>query len=214
MDEPAGQAAEATAAPRATDKRKHDVCFTTSARQSLMHAGNRGVTLASDGISWTFDGKGDGAPFRNIIEVCLQTAPGAHRQLRICQITFADRYRLLVTNGNAFGVPTQAQRDAYRGFMHDLRARLGAHAAVREGPPIEFKAGFAARLYFWLMVRIALWALLFVGAPLAVFLMTGETKPFLLLVGALFVGALLWRMVHSNAPRSYDPSNLPKDLVD
>ena len=44
--------------------------------------------------------------------------------------------------------------------------------------------------------------------------MTGETKPFLLLVAAGFVGALLWRMVHSNAPRSYDPAHLPRELVE
>ncbi len=64
------------------------------------------------------------------------------------------------------------------------------------------------------MVRVVFWVLIFVGAPLALFLMTGETKPFLLLVGALFVGVLLWRMVHSNTPRTYDPANLPKELVD
>ena len=44
--------------------------------------------------------------------------------------------------------------------------------------------------------------------------MTGATKPFLLLVGALFVGVLLWRMVHSNTPRTYEPAKLPKELVD
>jgi hypothetical protein len=211
MHEPA---AEPTAAERTTDQRKHDVYFTTSARQSFMHTANRGVTIADDHIAWTFDGKPDAAPFKNIVEVCLQTAPGGHRLVRICQITFADGYRLLVSNGNAFALPTQAQRAAYRGFMHDLHARLAAHAAVRDGAPIVFKAGFAARLYRWLMFRVALWSLVFVGAPLALFLMTGETRPFLVLVGALFVGALLWRMVHSNAPRSYDPAMLPKDLLD
>ena len=64
-----------------------------------MHTANRGVTLRPDHIAWTFDGKADSAPFKNIVEVCLQTAPGGHRFVRICQITFADRYKLLVTNG-------------------------------------------------------------------------------------------------------------------
>jgi hypothetical protein len=213
MDKPAEQLATPST-PSASERRKHDVCFTTSAQMSFMHTGHRGVTVGPDSIAWTFKGKADGVPFKNIVEVCLQTAPGAHRLLRICQITLADGYKLLVTNGNAFGVPTEAQRAAYRGFMHDLHARLAAHAAVREGPPIEFKAGFTARLHFWLMLRVALWALVFVGAPLAGFLMTGDTKPILLFVAAAFVGALLWRMVHSNAPRSYDPAKLPKDLVE
>lgn len=210
MDTPAEPATDEPAA----DKRTHDVRFTTSARPSFMHTANRGVTLADDGITWTFDGKRDGAPFKNIVEVCLQTAPGGHRLVRICQITFADGFKLMVTNGNAFALPTEAQRAAYRGFMHDLHTRLAAHAAVRDRPPIVFKAGFAARLYRWLMVRVVLWALVFVGAPLTLFLMTGETRPFLVLVGALVVGALLWRMVHSNAPRTYDPARLPKDLVE
>jgi hypothetical protein len=197
----------------ATDTRNHDVHFTTT-RPSFIYAANRGVTITSDGLAWTFDGKPDGAPFKNIVEVCLQTAPGGSRLVRICQITFADGYTLLVSNGNAFAVPTKTQRAAYRGFIHDLHARLAAHAAVRDGPPIAFKAGFAARVYLWLMIRVALWVLVFVGAPLILFLMTGETKPFLLLIGALVVGVLLWRMVHSNAPRTYDPGKLPKDLVD
>jgi hypothetical protein len=215
MDEPAKQSvAEPTADARATDKRTHDVHFTTSARESLMHAANRGVTVAGDHIAWTFDGKGDAAPFKNIVEICLQTAPGGRRLVRICQITFADRFKLMVTNGNAFAIPTEAQRAAYRGFMYDLHGRLAAHAAVREGPPIEFKSGFKAKLYFWLMVRVVFWVLIFVGAPLAVFLMTGETKPFLLLIAAGFFGVFLWRMVHSNAPRTYDPAKLPRELVE
>jgi hypothetical protein len=27
-------------------------------------------------------------------------------------------------------------------------------------------------------------------------------------------GALLWRVVHGNAPRSYEPAKLPRDLID
>jgi hypothetical protein len=199
---------------RATGTRKHDVCFTTSARLSFVHLADRGVTLAPDRIAWTLDSKPDAAPFKNIVEVCVQRGPGAHRLLRICQITFADRYMLLVTDGNEFGVPTEAQRAAYRGFMHDLHARLVAHAAVRAGAPIAFKAGFAAKHHLWMTVRIALWTLVFVGAPLAAFLMTGETKPFLLLVGAGVLGALFWRLVVQNAPRTYDPARPPKDLVE
>lgn len=212
MDTPA--AAEQPAAPRAADTRTHDVFFTTSARPSFMHATNCGVTLAADHIAWTFDGKGDAAPFKNIVEVCLQTGAGGHRFVRICQITFADRYQLMVTNGNAFAVPTEAQRAAYRGFMRDLHGRLAAHAAVRDRPPIEFKAGFTARLHRRLTVRVVLWILVFVGAPLAAFLMTGDAMPFVLLVGALVVGTIFWRLTHANAPRTYDPAELPRDLLD
>jgi hypothetical protein len=214
MDETAKQSTADPAATRDVDKRTHDVHFTTSARESLMHAANRGVAVAADHIAWTFDGKSDAAPFKNIAEVCLQTGPGAHRFLRICQITFADGYKLMVTNGNEFAVPTQAQRDAYRGFMHDLHAHLAAHAAARDGPPIEFKAGFTARLHRRLTFRVGLWILVFAGAPLAAFLLTGETKPFLLLIGALVVGTIFWRLTRANAPRTYDPAKLPKELVE
>jgi hypothetical protein len=98
--------------------------------------------------------------------------------------------------------------------MHDLHARLAAHAGVRDRPPIVFKAGLAARLHRWVTFRVALWILVFAGAPLAAFLLTGETMPFLLTVGALVVGTVYWRLTQANAPRTYDPAKLPKDLVD
>ena len=81
MDTPATEhtAKEHTSDERAADARKHDVRFTTSARQSFMYTANRGVMLTPDGIAWTFDGKPDGAPFKNIVEVCVQKGPGAHR---------------------------------------------------------------------------------------------------------------------------------------
>ena len=179
-----------------------------------MYTANRGVTLTPDGIAWTFDGKADGAPFKNIVDVCVQKGPGGHRFVRVCHITFADRFKLLVTDGNEFAIPTEAQRAAYRGFMHDLHARLVAHAAVRDGPPIAFRAGFAAKLHRWLKIRVTLWILVFVGAPLAGFLMTGDVKPFLLLIGALVVGVLLWRLVQNNAPLTYDPTKPPRELIE
>jgi hypothetical protein len=205
---------ERTANKNLADARKHDVRFTTSARQSLMYTANRGVTLTPDAITWTFDGKPDGAPFKNIVDVCVQKGPGGLRFVRVCHITFADRFKLLVTDGNEFAIPTEAQRAAYRGFMHDLHARLVTHAAGRDGPPIAFRAGFAAKLHRWLKIRVTLSILVFVGAPLAGFLMTGDVKPFLLLVGALVVGALFWRMVQSNAPLTYDPRKPPRELIE
>jgi hypothetical protein len=199
---------------RTAEARTHDVRFTTSARQSLMYTTNRGVTLTPDAIAWTFDGRPDGAPFNNIGDVCVQKGPGGHRFVRVCHITFADRFELLVTDGNELAIPTEAQRAAYRGFMRDLHARLAAHAAVRDGPPIAFRAGFAPKLHRWLKIRVTLWILVFVGVPLAGFLMTGEVKPFLVLIGALFVGALYWRLVQSNAPLTYDPTKPPGELID
>jgi hypothetical protein len=206
-------ATEPTVDERAAETRTHDVRFTTSARQSLMYTANRGVTLTPDAIAWTFDGRRDSAPFKNIVDVCVQKGPGGYRFVRVCHITFADRFKLLVTDGNEFAIPTEAQRAAYRGFMHDLHARLSAHAAVRDGPPIAFRAGFAPKLHRWLTIRVTLWVLVFVGAPLA-FLMTGDVKPFLLLIGALFVGVLLWRLVQKNAPLTYDPTKPPRELIE
>src|ERR1700754_3827352 len=139
MDTPA-------ASPRTTAKhaagegdataRTHHVCFTTSARRSFMHIPDRGVTLTPESVGWTFGSKADGALFKNIVDVCVRKGPGAHRFIRICEITFADRFVLLGTDGNELGMPTEAQRAAYRGFMHDLHARLVAHAPARDGPPI------------------------------------------------------------------------------
>lgn len=201
-------------ADTAADIRTHDVYLTTSAGRFYISNPNRGVTLYPDQIVWTFDGKIDGAPFKNIVEVHLQSGGNWQAPLNLCQIAFADRYKLIVTNGNELGIPNDEQRARYRDFVRDLHTRLAAHAAARSGPPIAFSAGYPSGRYLFLLVLTVIMALMFIGLPLVLLLLTGEIRPLMLLiVGAGFIWPLK-QMMRENIPRSYDPARLPDDLMD
>jgi hypothetical protein len=196
-----------------THERTYDVFFTTSAGRFYLRNPNRGVTLTADGLAWTFAGKADGAPFKNIATVNLQSGGSWHAPLNLCEVIFADRYKLIVTNGDALGFKSAEQSARYRDFVHDLHARLAAHAATRTGPPIAFTAGYPAGRYALLMVLAVAMGLITIGVPLVALLFTGEVRPFMLLiVGAFFIWPLK-RMMANNAPRAYDPAKLPKELV-
>jgi hypothetical protein len=207
-------AADSRASDRSTPERTHDVYLTTSTGRFYISNPNRGVTLKDDQIVWTFDGKVDGAPFKNIVEVHLQSGGSWQKPINLCQIAFADRYKLIVTNGNELGIPNDEQRARYRDFVHDLHARLAAHAAARSGLPITFSAGYPSGRYLFLLVLTVIMALIFIGVPLVVLLFTGEIRPLMLLiVGAVFIWPLK-QMMQENVPRSYDPARLPNDLMD
>src|SRR5262245_28419172 len=165
MDTPAADAVPRNAATEHTNERRHRVYFTTSARRFYIKHPNHGVTLRTDEIVWTFAGKPDGAPFTNITEVHLQSGGAWQTPINLCQITFADRYKLIVTNGNEYGIPNDEQRAHYRDFVHDLLARLAARAPSRSGAP-AFNAGYPASRYLFLLVLAAILGLIFIGVPL------------------------------------------------
>ena len=186
-------------------------------RRSCCYTANRGVTLAPDAIAWTFDGKADSAPFKNIVEVWCRRARAARlNPSGICAITFADRYR-------AAGDQRQRVRNPDRcaaGGLPRLHARPAcaprAHAAVRERPPIAFRAGLLAAKLDRAEGprRIVGWSSSASRWPR--FLMTGEDKA---------VPAADWRRLvlrraasggrsKSNAPLTYDPGNRPRNCSD
>jgi hypothetical protein len=204
---------EAAAGEADASARTHDVFFTTSERRWFFYNAYRGVTLASDHIGWTFSNKDDSAWYNSIVEVRLQTGGSWIRPIGICEITLADSYRLLVTNGNALGTPTETQRAAYRDFVYDLHARLVAHAATRERPPIAFNGGYTRARYRSVITGAVCLGLMLVGIPLAGLVFTGEVKPFLLLCAGLFFVWPLALMVQKNAPLTYDPRKPPKALI-
>lgn len=196
-----------------TNERTHDVYFTTSERRFYFRNDNRGVTLGPDHIAWTFDGKPDGAPFKNLVEVHLQSGGSWQSPVHLCEIVFADRFKLMVLNGNDHGLPDERQRTRYRDFVHDLHTRLAAHACACESSPITFTAGFSPGRYHLLMVFAVLLGLITIGVPLVALLITGEVRPLMVLViGAVFIWPLK-SMMEANAPRDYDPSQPPRDLV-
>jgi hypothetical protein len=56
-------------------------------------------------------------------------------------------------------------------------------------------------------------AAMFIGIPLAVFVITREARLLLLTGGSAIFLWPLYLMVHNNAPRTYQPSRIPQDLV-
>ena len=201
--------------PPATDsnERTHDVFFTTSAGRLYLRNPNHGVTLGTDHIAWTFADKADGAPFKNIVQVNLHSGGSWQTPISLCEIMFADRYKLIVIDGDGLGLKSAEQSARYRDFVYDLHARLTARAAMRAGPPIAFTAGYPAGRYLFLLVLTVILGLICVGAPLVMLLITGEVRPLMLLiVGALFIWPLK-RMMANNVPRSYDPAQLPKEIM-
>src|SRR5690554_872842 len=83
-----------------TSARIHDVFFTTSKRCWFFNNAHSGITLASDHIAWTVDNKIDSAWYKSIVAIRLQTGGSWMKPIGICEITFADGYRLIVTNAN------------------------------------------------------------------------------------------------------------------
>jgi hypothetical protein len=171
------------------------------------------VTLASDHIAWTFSNKDDSAWYKSIVAVRLQTGGSWVKHIGICEITFADGYRLLATNADASGTPADVQRAAYRDFVYDLHAQLVAHAATRERPPIAFHGGLTPARYWTVFTGAIVSGLILVVLPLGFLLFTGEIKPlFVLCAGLAFVWPLAVT-VQKNAPLTYDPRKPPNALI-
>ena len=205
--------AEAATGEAEVSARTHDVFFTTSQRSWFSSKAQRGVTLAADHIAWTFSNKNDSAWYKSIVEVRLETGGSWAKPVCVCGITFADGYRLLATNGTASGTPTDDQRAAYRDFVYDLHARLVAHAATRERPPIAFHGGLTPARYWTVLIGAIVLGLILVVLPLGFLLFTGEIKSlFVLCTGLVFVWPLAVT-VKKNAPLTYDPRKPPNALI-
>jgi hypothetical protein len=204
---------EPAAADSAPVERTYDVYFTTGERKFYFHNSNYGLTLGADSLAWTFNGKHDGAPFENIVELHLQWGGSWQNPVHLAEIIFADRYKLIVVNGNGFGLPDDRQRSIYRDFVRDLLSRLAAHASSRSGAPIAFTGGYREGVYHLMIACAAFMILICIGVPFVALLLTGDVRPFLLLLfGALFIWKLV-PMVTNNAPQRYDPRSPPDKLL-
>ena len=201
--------------PRIRDRRAH--------LRSLLHRRPPGRLLSQSqswrdaharlhhlGIRW----QADRGPFGNIVEIRLQSGGDWRNITHLCEIVFADRYKLLVRDSNTSGMFDEAQSSVYRHFVRDLHGRLLMYAGARQSPPITFSAGYPPRKYQVVMACAVLMAFIFVGIPLGLLLYTGEIKTFtLLIVGVVFIWPLK-TMMANNRPRYYDPARLPKEFLE
>ncbi len=168
-----------------------------------------GVTLSDDAIAWTADGRQRQARLSDIAEVHLQTGSIGQNTIASCRLRFHDGSTLLVASNNGYGLQDDTHDRVYCAFVQDLHARLAARTAT----PIAFTAGFSAARYRFGKVTIMVAGLFFLVTPVVLFLITGSWQ----MIWALFLGvSLLWplyRVMRADAPRIYDPRQVPPELM-
>jgi hypothetical protein len=171
---------------------------------------NRGVTLSDERIDWTFEGRADAARLDSIVEVHLQTG-GAWMEegpAAMCRITFRDGYTLTISDVDKSGFKDAAQADAYRGFVHDLHARL-----AKQGSTARFTAGYGATQFHVIAICAVLLGAMGIGIPVVLFLMRPEFEILFVLFGGLALTVPLFTMLFKNSPRSYAPTQIPTELL-
>jgi hypothetical protein len=187
----------------------YDLYFVAGERRLVWKIADHGVTLERDAIAWTQDGQESRARFKEIAEVHLQTGAIGQQTIATCRLRFSDGSILRISSSNSEGVEDDTQAGLYSEFVHDLHGRL----AVLKGASIVFSAGFSEARYNFGKVLLVVAALFFVALPGLAALITGQLKAISLLFGGVFLAWPLYKVVEANAPRNYDPSDIPEELV-
>jgi len=171
---------------------------------------NRGVTLSDERIDWTFEGRADAARLDAIVEVHLQTGAAWMEDgpAAMCRITFRDGYTLMISDVDKSGVKDAAQAGAYRGFVRDLHARL-----AKFNSPARFTAGYGATQFHVIAICAVLLGAMGIGIPVVLFLVRPEFEILFVLFGGLALTIPLFTMLFKNSPRSYEPTQIPTELL-
>jgi hypothetical protein len=188
-----------------------DETFALAVRSELsrrsLFLNDRGVTLSGGTIDWMIEGQSFSQPLARIAALHLEAQPSRSGVLPLCMLTFADASTLRVMACSNSGSANPEQTDLYRDFLDALHRRLNAADRAR----IDFTCGFSESRYGRVKIGMYLSGLL-VLAALAAFLMTFQLKVLLYLAGGV---AIFWRIkvaVDNNAPRTYDPEDIPLEM--
>jgi hypothetical protein len=193
------------------DTRSYALYLRLPDRSSFWGMKDQGITLTRDSISWSVDGQDVVAPLTDIAEVHLQTGAIGGDKIASCRLRFADwsQISILSCDSRGGGDTTAAQAELYSDFVHDLHARL----AALTGASIAFTAGFSEARYQFGKVLVAVVVGFFVVMPTVLVLITGQLKALAVLNGGVVLAWPVYQVVTANAPRNYDPDNLPEELV-
>jgi hypothetical protein len=180
-----------------------------SSRQGLTFGlNNHGITLADDRLDWTIGGTPDAALLASIVAINLRSGGSWQSPLAQCRITFRDGFVLTVSDAAWSGYKDESKGAAYRDFVHDLHRRLAALPDARVDytsgfTKTQFHVGAAGALFFVALCFVPLIALL--------------VRPDLEYVYVFFAaGALTWpllRMLYNNSPGTYDPRQIPPQIL-
>jgi hypothetical protein len=191
------------------DRKNYDLFFRMGKAKLSWRNAKPGITLTDDAIGWAAGDRQQEARLSDIARVHLQTGSIGQNTIASCRLGLRDGPTLLIASNNGHGLQDTVHDKLYAEFVQDLHARL---AALRDSR-IAFTAGFSAARYRLVTVTIVVAGLLFLVAPAALLVVTGSWQ----MVWALVVGAgLLWplyRVMRANAPRSYDPRQIPRELL-
>ena len=195
--------------PVVSDGKSYDLYIRAGERRVTWSYADHGVTLSDDALAWVADGQPSQVSLRDIARVHLQVNYLEDSAIASCRLTFANRSGLSIVSSNKRGFQDDTQDPIYVEFVHDLHARL---AAQRDVHP-SFTAGFGEGRYLFGKVVIVVAGLFFIVTPVVALLFTGDWKlAFLTCSGA----ALVWpvyKVMQANAPRSYDPRQVPPELM-
>jgi hypothetical protein len=168
-----------------------------------------GVSLSDDGIAWTADGRQQQARLSDIAEVHLQTGSIGQNIIASCRLRFRDGSTLLVASNNGYGLQDDAHDKAYCAFVQDLHARL----AARKETQIAFTAGFSDARYRFGKIVIVVAALFFLVTPAVLLLIMPSWQMIWMLGGGAVLLWPLYRVMRADAPRIYDPQQVPPELM-
>jgi hypothetical protein len=139
----------------------------------------------------------------------------------ICSTQFADGAKLVASN-LLWGARTadSRQSEVLRAFADDLHRRLvragkpgiGSDAASA-APSVTFTAGFSPVRYRLLVGTLTVIGIGAVTVSMVAFVVTGKAQA---LFGLIPAAMFLWPLIKTagkNAPRSYDPSRPPDELL-
>jgi hypothetical protein len=188
----------------------YDLSLLAGGRRFSFKNNDRGVMLTDWRIGWTADGKEDSAPLENIASVRLFCAGDFKNPLNQCQITFVDKHLLTVTDGNEYGSVDDNQTTVYRDFVQALHARL----ALAPPGTIQFMRGYPATNFYVVSIAAGLLALMCVATPLVMLFLVQKMEVLFVLIAGIGLCWPLYKMVSNNAPRSYDPRQLPEELME
>jgi hypothetical protein len=190
--------------------RRYDVFFSAGrSRLYNIRNPNRGVTIGDDAIGWTISDKTTAVPFGNIVTVRLESVKNGKKVTDQCTLGFTDGTMLCATNAEFLGQPDEKCTPVYRDFVRDLHRRL----AVKHAGAIRFSTGMARWRYYTSIFAVIFAALLFIGGPIVILVLSGDMKAFLYMAAGLFLCWPLISAMYGNPPRDYTPDKLPEELL-
>lgn len=189
------------------DPRSYDLHLRSGTRGWF--SADHGVMLTDDQIFWNEGDKKREAQLGDIAGVHLQTGTIGENTIASCRLNFRAGSTLLITSNNDRGLQDDEHDRLYRAFALDLHARL---TALKDAQ-ITFTAGFSATRYRFGEAVIVVAGLFFLVTPAVLLFITRSWSMIWTLCAGLGLVWPLYRVMMANAPRRYDPREVPAQMM-